>query len=75
LVGRISVRVLAPAGQAAAIGWRGATRRRLTATDGVAGEVADRTTAMMASWRFPVPKNKNGDPVTAAFQIKLALEE
>jgi hypothetical protein len=43
-----------------------------TAT-GVASEIGDCTTAIMASWRFPVPRNANGDPVPAAFQIKLGL--
>src|SRR5262245_57775560 len=36
---------------------------------GVSNEVGDCTTAQMAAWRFPIPRNKAGAPTTAAFRI------
>ncbi len=50
------------------------TGRAVDATaKGVSAEVGACATAQMASWRFPVPKDSAGDPVIAAFQIKLGL--
>jgi hypothetical protein len=40
---------------------------------GVANDVGDCTTAQMASWRFPIPKDQTGEATIAAFQIKLGL--
>jgi len=40
---------------------------------GIAGEIGDCAAGQIAQWRFPVPKDKAGDPTTAAFQIKLRL--
>ncbi|MDQ3364289.1 MAG: AgmX/PglI C-terminal domain-containing protein [Myxococcota bacterium] len=40
---------------------------------GFAGEVDDCISAQMASWRFPVPKDKDGDVTEASFAITLQL--
>jgi hypothetical protein len=40
---------------------------------GFAGEVDSCITAQMVTWRFPVPKDKDGDPTEASFQITLQL--
>jgi len=40
---------------------------------GFASEVDDCITAMMGQWRFPIPKDKGGDPVDTSFRITLQL--
>lgn len=40
---------------------------------GVAGEVEDCISAQMGSWRFPVPKDDDGEATDAAFSISLQL--
>ncbi|MBA3818497.1 MAG: AgmX/PglI C-terminal domain-containing protein [Deltaproteobacteria bacterium] len=40
---------------------------------GFAGEVDDCISAQMSSWRFPVPKDKDGDATEASFAITLQL--
>jgi hypothetical protein len=40
---------------------------------GFAGEVDDCIGGQMGSWRFPVPKDKDGEPTDASFQITLQL--
>jgi hypothetical protein len=41
--------------------------------NGFAGEVDSCITSQMASWRFPVPKDKDGEPTEASFRIALQL--
>ncbi|HEY5925114.1 MAG TPA: AgmX/PglI C-terminal domain-containing protein [Kofleriaceae bacterium] len=43
------------------------------AAKGFANEVDDCITGQMASWRFPVPKDKDGEPTEASFRIALQL--
>jgi hypothetical protein len=43
------------------------------AAHGFASEVDDCITNQMASWRFPVPKDKDGEPTEASFRIALQL--
>ena len=43
------------------------------AAHGFAGEVDECITGQMASWRFPVPKDKDGEATDAAFAITLQL--
>lgn len=43
------------------------------AAKGFAGEVDDCITGQMASWRFPVPKDKDGEATEASFAITLQL--
>ena len=43
------------------------------AAHGFAGEVDDCINAQMVSWRFPVPKDKDGEATDAAFAITLQL--
>lgn len=40
---------------------------------GVGDKVDGCVTDLMASWRFPVPKDKDGDPTDKAFQLSLQL--
>jgi 3-oxoacyl-ACP reductase-like protein len=40
---------------------------------GVATDVDDCIQVAMAAWRFPVPQDPQGNPVIAAFQIKLGV--
>lgn len=40
---------------------------------GFADEVDACITSLMASWRFPIPKDKDGDPTSAGFGITLQL--
>jgi hypothetical protein len=40
---------------------------------GFASEVDSCISGQMASWRFPVPKDKDGDPTEASFRISLQL--
>src|SRR5262245_42163587 len=40
---------------------------------GFAGEVDDCISGLMAGWRFPIPKDKEGDPTEASFAITLQL--
>lgn len=41
------------------------------ATKGFASDVDDCMRGQVSSWRFPVPKNKDGNPVDASFSITL----
>jgi hypothetical protein len=41
--------------------------------NGFASEVDDCITGQMGSWRFPVPKDKDGEPTEASFRISLQL--
>ena len=43
------------------------------AADGVSDEVDQCIDGQMASWRFPVPKDKDGEATEASFQITLQL--
>jgi hypothetical protein len=43
------------------------------AAKGFAGEVDDCITGQMASWRFPIPKDKDGEATEASFAITLQL--
>jgi hypothetical protein len=43
------------------------------AAKGFASEVDDCITGQMASWRFPVPKDKDGEVTEASFRIALQL--
>jgi hypothetical protein len=43
------------------------------AAHGFAGEVDDCISAQMGSWRFPIPKDKDGEATEASFQITLQL--
>jgi hypothetical protein len=43
------------------------------AAHGFAGEVDECISAQMASWRFPIPKDKDGEPTSADFAISLQL--
>jgi hypothetical protein len=43
------------------------------AAKGFAGEVDDCISALMGGWRFPIPKDKDGDPTEASFAITLQL--
>ena len=43
------------------------------AAHGFAGEVDECISAQMASWRFPIPKDKDGEATSADFQIALQL--
>ncbi|MDX2091186.1 MAG: AgmX/PglI C-terminal domain-containing protein [Kofleriaceae bacterium] len=40
---------------------------------GFAGEVDDCITGLMSSWRFPIPKDKDGEATEASFAITLQL--
>ena len=40
---------------------------------GFAGEVDDCISGLMGSWRFPIPKDKDGEPTEASFAITLQL--
>ena len=40
---------------------------------GFASEVDDCITAQMGGWRFPAPKDKDGEPTEASFAITLQL--
>ncbi len=40
---------------------------------GFAGEVDSCINNLMGSWRFPIPKDKDGSPTEASFQIALQL--
>jgi uncharacterized protein YndB with AHSA1/START domain len=43
------------------------------AAKGFAGEVDDCISNLMTGWRFPIPKDKEGDPTEASFAITLQL--
>jgi hypothetical protein len=43
------------------------------AAHGFASEVDECISGQMASWRFPIPKDKDGDPTEASFAITLQL--
>jgi hypothetical protein len=43
------------------------------AAHGFASEVDECIGGQMASWRFPIPKDKDGDPTEASFAITLQL--
>ncbi len=43
------------------------------AAKGFASEVDDCITGLMSSWRFPIPKDKDGEPTEANFAITLQL--
>lgn len=43
------------------------------AAKGFAGEVDDCISSLMTGWRFPIPKDKEGDPTEASFAITLQL--
>jgi len=43
------------------------------AAKGFASEVDDCISAQMSSWRFPIPKDKDGEPTEASFAITLQL--
>jgi hypothetical protein len=43
------------------------------AAHGFAGEVDECITALMSGWRFPIPKDKEGDPAEASFVVALQL--
>jgi hypothetical protein len=43
------------------------------AAKGFAGEVDDCIGNLMTGWRFPIPKDKDGDPTEASFAITLQL--
>jgi hypothetical protein len=43
------------------------------AAKGFASEVEDCFSAQMSSWRFPVPKDKDGEATEASFAITLQL--
>lgn len=40
---------------------------------GFAGDIDDCITTQMSSWRFPIPKDKDGDATEASFRIALQL--
>jgi len=44
-----------------------------TSASGLAGEVDDCISNLMASWRFPVPKDKDNEATEASFSISLQL--
>lgn len=44
-----------------------------TSASGMASEVDDCISNLMASWRFPVPKDKDNEPTEASFSIALQL--
>ncbi len=41
--------------------------------NGFANEIDDCISAQMSSWRFPIPKDKDGEPTEASFRIALQL--
>jgi hypothetical protein len=41
--------------------------------NGFAAEVDTCINGLMGSWRFPIPKDKDGSPTEASFQISLQL--
>jgi hypothetical protein len=43
------------------------------AAHGFAGEVDECITGLMATWRFPIPKDKYNDVTDASFEITLQL--
>lgn len=40
---------------------------------GFASELDDCLTTLMGGWRFPIPRNKDGDPTDTSFRISLQL--
>jgi hypothetical protein len=43
------------------------------AAHGFAGEVDDCIGTLMTGWRFPIPKDKDGEATEASFSITLQL--
>jgi hypothetical protein len=43
------------------------------AANGVSSKVDDCVSELMSSWRFPVPKDKDGDPTDKSFKMSLQL--
>ncbi len=51
------------------------TGRVVTPTaSGINATLAACVTSMMSSWRFPVPKDPSGDPVSAHFKVPLHMQ-